>query len=198
MKSSVVRHFEQAAGSYSAVRHTGLVGNLVKKEIAGIKEFLPEVRGKWVLDLGCGTGVYTELLRNAGAKVVAVDIAHAMAKRTQKCEPKVVVASITTVSFKRKFDVVVCGGALEFIPNQECAFRNVVSLLKPKGVFLAVYPRRSIGGVLYGWYHKIINTITITVLSDRSFDEAMTAAGLLLEDVKTVNFISCVLLARKI
>ncbi len=35
---------------------------------------LPSVRGKRVLDAGCGPGAYTEILLKRGAKVVGVDV----------------------------------------------------------------------------------------------------------------------------
>ena len=48
---------------------------------------LPDVKGKRVLDAGCGPGVYSEILVNSGAEVVAIDLSPNMieiAKRTLK------------------------------------------------------------------------------------------------------------------
>ncbi len=41
---------------------------------------LPEVEGKRVLDMGCGPGVYAELLASKGAEVVALDVSEAMVR----------------------------------------------------------------------------------------------------------------------
>ncbi|MCH8877784.1 MAG: methyltransferase domain-containing protein [Chloroflexi bacterium] len=39
---------------------------------------LPDVKGKQVLDAGCGPGVYSELLVRRGAEVIAIDVSPAM------------------------------------------------------------------------------------------------------------------------
>lgn len=53
-------------------------------ERPGTLSLLPDVKGKRVLDAGCGPGVYSEWLVERGAKVVAVDVSPkmiALAKR---------------------------------------------------------------------------------------------------------------------
>jgi len=45
---------------------------------------LPEVKGKRVLDAGCGPGVYSEWLLKHGANVVAVDVSPRMVEHAKK------------------------------------------------------------------------------------------------------------------
>jgi SAM-dependent methyltransferase len=44
----------------------------------------PDLRGKRVLDAGCGPGVYAELLRARGAEVIAVDASDRMLQRARE------------------------------------------------------------------------------------------------------------------
>src|SRR5262249_17924468 len=45
---------------------------------------LPEVRGKNVLDAGCGPGIYAEWLLNSGAKVTGIDASPAMLRQAKR------------------------------------------------------------------------------------------------------------------
>jgi len=45
---------------------------------------LPEVKGKRVLDAGCGPGIYAEWLADRGAKVVALDVSPKMVELAKK------------------------------------------------------------------------------------------------------------------
>ncbi len=45
---------------------------------------LPDVKGKRVLDAGCGTGLYTDLLVKRGAEVVAVDASPGMLEHARR------------------------------------------------------------------------------------------------------------------
>lgn len=49
-----------------------------------VLSMLPSVRGRVALDAGCGSGAYSEWLRDHGAEVIAVDASPAMARITQE------------------------------------------------------------------------------------------------------------------
>lgn len=57
---------------------------LIVLEEKEIKDFLPKVKGKDVLDFGCGTGRYAVPLAKKGAKVVAIDFTPAMIRRAKE------------------------------------------------------------------------------------------------------------------
>ena len=45
---------------------------------------LPDVKGKHVLDAGCGPGLYSEILLNRGAIVTAIDVSPKMIEFTKQ------------------------------------------------------------------------------------------------------------------
>jgi len=103
-------------------------------------------KGKTVLECGCGAGPDTEILRNWGAKVVAVDIAGSdIAKENLDDEEniQIVQASILDLPFKKQsFDIVFCHRVLQHTPNPNETLDHILQFVKPQGaVFMHSYAR---------------------------------------------------------
>jgi len=104
-------------------------------------EFLGPLKGKRVLDAGCGEGYNTRIMARMGAKVTGVDISAKLIERAQKEERrqplgiKYIVASFTNLSrFKdTSFDVVVSTMALGDSPNLAKAIREFFRVLSSGG-----------------------------------------------------------------
>jgi SAM-dependent methyltransferase len=75
--------------------------------------------GLTALDLGCGTGVHTQMLAAEGFKVTALDLAPAGVQATRRLlmekglEARLLVGSIDEVEYGHGFDIVICTGILE-------------------------------------------------------------------------------------
>lgn len=101
--------------------------------------------GASVLEVACGTGIVTRLLREAmppGARLVATDLNEAMlAYAAQKFDPAEAVewrqADAADLPFAdQSFDLVVCQFGLMFVPDKERAVGEAYRVLKPGGAFL--------------------------------------------------------------
>lgn len=105
------------------------------------------LRGKLVLDAGCGMGRYAEIAARYGANVVAMDFSYAVdeARRNLAKLPNVtyVQADINRPPFAPgTFDVAYSLGVLHHTPDAHAAFLKVASLVKPDGwVSMFVYSR---------------------------------------------------------
>ena len=103
---------------------------------------LPEVKGKRVLDAGCGPGVYSEWLIEHGAEVVAVDASPKMVKLAKQRLGKK--ADVRQANLgeplpsleSSSFDLVVSPLVLDYIRDWRSTFAEVYRVLRPSGHFV--------------------------------------------------------------
>jgi SAM-dependent methyltransferase len=96
------------------------------------------VRGKRVLEAGCGAGRFTELLLAAGAHVFACDISEAVEANFDNCSGEgsyfVCQADIRMLPVQpRQFDDVVCLGVIQHTPDPEATIRALAEHVRPGG-----------------------------------------------------------------
>jgi ubiquinone/menaquinone biosynthesis C-methylase UbiE len=100
---------------------------------------LPDVKGKWVLDVGCGPGVYAEWLVAHGAQVVAFDANRKMVRLARQRlgdKAQVVLANLEApLDFLAdgSFDVVVCPLVMDYIKDWESTFIEFHRVLREGG-----------------------------------------------------------------
>jgi len=105
--------------------------------------FIGDVKGKRVLDAGCGEGDSSRILARNGAKVAAVDISDAMlelARGKEAREPlgiEYAKASMADLSIfpDRSFDAVVSTMAVMNSAHLAEEFREFLRVLRPGGIF---------------------------------------------------------------
>ncbi|MDQ3753645.1 MAG: class I SAM-dependent methyltransferase [Acidobacteriota bacterium] len=109
---------------------------------------MPEVKGKRVLDAGCGPGVYSEWLIEHGAEVVAVDASPKMvelAKQRLGVTIDVRQADLSkplTFLDHSSFDIVLSPLVLEYIEDWGSTFAEFYRVLRPEGylIFSVTHP----------------------------------------------------------
>lgn len=107
-----------------------------------------DLRGRWVLDAGCGAGRFLDLASRDGAEVVGVDISDAVEASavTMKDRPNVhlVQASLYELPFRTEvFDACYCIGVIQHTPDPEAALAALPRLLKPGGrIAVTIYERK--------------------------------------------------------
>src|SRR3989344_7270142 len=53
-------------------------------DMPAVLSFLKKVKGKKIIDIGCGSGIYTRILKKKGAKVVGIDISQTLFEIAKK------------------------------------------------------------------------------------------------------------------
>jgi 2-polyprenyl-3-methyl-5-hydroxy-6-metoxy-1,4-benzoquinol methylase len=108
-----------------------------------------EVKGKLVLDVGCGMGRFAEVATRWGARVVGIDLsaaAEVAAKNLPDREFVAFQADVFALPFApESFDIIYSLGVLHHTPDCEAAVKALDKYLKPGGI-LAVW--------LYSGYNK--------------------------------------------
>ena len=97
------------------------------------------VRGKSVLEAGCGAGRFTEILLDAGARVVATDLSSAVDANYANCgtasEYFVCQADLRSLPLaSHTFDVVICLGVVQHTPEPEETMAVLARYVKPGGL----------------------------------------------------------------
>jgi len=102
---------------------------------------LSSLRGKDVLEAGCGAGRFTELLVAAGAEMHAIDLSVAVDANRQNVGEQsnytVAQADILKPPFPPDaFDVVFCVGVLQHLPSPERGIASLWTRVKPGGLLV--------------------------------------------------------------
>ena len=97
---------------------------------------------KTAMDLACGTGILTNILRQAGMDAEGMDLSEGMITLARENFPELpfFVADMTTFCPEKQYDLVTCtGDAVNHIgelSDVEKIFRNIRQYLKPGGYFV--------------------------------------------------------------
>jgi 2-polyprenyl-6-hydroxyphenyl methylase/3-demethylubiquinone-9 3-methyltransferase len=112
---------------------------------------LANIRGKNIVDVGCGGGILAESMARRGANVLGIDLAdkplkvaqlHAMEAGVANIEYRSVAAEALAAEKPGHFDVVTCMEMLEHVPDPSSIVRACTDMAKPGGwVFFSTINR---------------------------------------------------------
>ena len=126
-------------GKYARTQLDNEISKLSEQQFIESTGFSPaELRGKWVLDIGCGMGRFAEVASRWGANVVGIDLSLAadVAARNLSTRDNVWIcqASVLNLPFlEQGFDYIYSIGVLHHTPDCEQSFKCLPKLLKPGG-----------------------------------------------------------------
>jgi 2-polyprenyl-6-hydroxyphenyl methylase/3-demethylubiquinone-9 3-methyltransferase len=114
---------------------------------------LCELRGKRVLDVGCGGGILADSLARKGAQVTGIDLAskalrvaklHALETGTTNVDYREISVEALAAEDPAGFDVVTCMEMLEHVPDPASVVQACSKLVKPGGwVFFSTIHRNA-------------------------------------------------------
>jgi ubiquinone/menaquinone biosynthesis C-methylase UbiE len=111
----------------------------VKRRIAKIDETV-DLKGKHVLDLGCGNGCYTEELARRAAKVCGIDIRMSHLEAFRARIPRVQAAGENLPFAPESFDAVTMIEVLEHTHCDGKVLEECFRVLKPGGLLILLVP----------------------------------------------------------
>lgn len=128
--------------SYQVLREeSGTYNELV--EVPAMLDLIGDIKGKKVLDAGCGHGFYSLLLAKKGAIVTGIDISEKnieLAKKNAsntsvKCQFFVCDMQDLSTFGSETFDLVTSSIVVGYLDDLKKAFVEVFRVLKPQGIF---------------------------------------------------------------
>ena len=136
---------EIAAGETGASRQTWSAGTydtharFVSDLAGGVLAWLNPQAGECILDLGCGDGVLTRKLAEAGAEAVGVDSSEDFVDAAASQGLDVRLMDGEDLSFDGEFNAVFSNAALHWMTNPERVISGVARALRPHGRFVAEF-----------------------------------------------------------
>lgn len=107
-------------------------------EMPATLKLIGNVKDKKILDFGCGTGIYTKILKNKGAQIKGFDISSRMLKIANDYVKDVEFKQGTgnKIPFDEKFDVVIASLVLDYFEDWDKPLKEINRVLKNNGYFI--------------------------------------------------------------
>jgi SAM-dependent methyltransferase len=150
-----------------------------EKEIEFIKDLFYNCKHKSFLELGCGDGFQSKLLKKYFDKIISTDLNE---KRMnfklikQGIKMEVLDAEFIGEKYsKDSFDFIFSSNMLEHLPNYYKCLKGIKHILKNDGTAIIILPNTlwRLSGIIFHYPHKIRNLLK-KFLGNRKFNEGST------------------------
>ena len=194
------------------------IAHFFNTRLKRVSELLSDFKSGKVLDVGCGPGIIGNTFRGRPIEYYGVDISEDMLRvcnETFGSDPhfRFSIGRIEELKFSDSyFDVVLCLGAFEYVLEGHVAMREIIRVLKPKGIVIitmlngkSLYRiwQRYIYGKLINGINKLMRLIIRTkndqetqrlirpktrLYNEKAFRHLLTTEGLEIEDIVYYDF----------
>lgn len=152
------KYYDAAASNYLDRASKGVMGWLRNRELALTLDMIPSEGDCKALDAGCGPGYYSQVLKERGFDVSAVDISTEMVKIVQELGFPAfhmdIEHSAPPEGLSAPFDFVLCAGVLEFAHDVNRFLGSIRSMMNEDGELVLIAPRKGAFGTVYRNYLK--------------------------------------------
>jgi 2-polyprenyl-3-methyl-5-hydroxy-6-metoxy-1,4-benzoquinol methylase len=178
----VLKQYYDAAASNYLDRMSGGIGRWLRnREVTLTHEMIPEDgQGRNTLDAGCGPGLYSQLLRDRGYNVTAIDLSPEMVAIVKElgfpAYEMDIEHSEPPEELAAPFDFILCAGVLEFASDVEKFLGSLRRLAGDGTEIVVVAPLAGAFGHVYT-DHLIKRGIPAQAYTRKSLANALNAVG---------------------
>ncbi|MGR8978614.1 MAG: class I SAM-dependent methyltransferase [Gammaproteobacteria bacterium] len=155
-----------------------------REQLGFIMNIIPEVKGKAMLEIGCGTGRISRWFASLGATVTGIDFSEGALKiarqQTQGENPGYRHLSMFEINDSNAFDIVVSWGSITVACRNRGELAQLMEklfeALKPGGEILLLEP------IHQGFLHRVLN------MDKNEFIAVMREAGFEIQFVRSLHF----------
>ncbi len=107
-------------------------------EVPSMVQAVGDIKGKTLLDIGCGAGIHIKHYLKKGAKCSGLDLSETMIELARKNCPtaEFKIGSMTKLPYDNSFfDIVTASLSIDYIENLQDVFKEVNRVLKKDGLF---------------------------------------------------------------
>ncbi len=173
-------YYDEASRNYLERASKGLMGWMRRRELQLTEAMIPEAPHCRSLDAGCGPCFYSEIMRNRGHIVTAIDLSPEMVAIAKKKGFPAYVMDIESgeqpEGLGGPFDFVFCAGVLEFAIEPERFLRSLRKMTKDNGRLALVAPHRGMFGAAYTAY-LAVKGIPAKCYTADSVEKMLKASG---------------------
>ena len=112
---------------------------IVRPEISRVTKLLGN-NNLEMLDIGCGTGLISEMWSEAGIKVTGLEPSQIRGEYARKRGIRVIPCYVEDLDSEECFDLIIIRHVLEHLENPKDILCNIKKHLKPNGILLVIVP----------------------------------------------------------
>jgi SAM-dependent methyltransferase len=136
--SPVVQHYDGLAENWETIASGPGKEHIL---FPALKSLLPDLKGKAVLDAGCGDGLYSKWLAEQGSAVFGIDISQEMISVARDRHGDVAEFECADLTEEipadaNSVDLVVCQHVLSHLPSLSDPFKEFARVLRPDGTLV--------------------------------------------------------------
>ena len=143
IEERVKHYWTVRSHDFGAIRKNELEGDMGRRWLEELEQWLPKGKTLDILDVGTGTGFFAILLAGMGHRVTGIDLTPAMIAEAKATAAAMnvparflVMDAMATAFADASFDVIVTRNLTWTLPDTEQAYREWRRLLRPGGILL--------------------------------------------------------------
>ncbi len=190
----VIHHFDKKSEKYDLNSKT-LPWSLIRYfESNIILKLVGKIKNKEILDVGSGSGYYSKIMIKNKAKIVfALDASQKMLNQIKDKKVKKICQNAESFLIKKKFEVIICAGLLEFVNSPQKVLKNIRRVSRTNSKLIILYPSNNFLAKIYKFYH-LRNGVKIILFDDNKIKNIFKNTGWKILKSKNIFFSNVMLL----